>query len=226
VTAFRLPLPVSANVLVRPALLSSLRCDACGSSPTKRPIVRLVSTAEAKEFRAAAHRCLPVAPQPGPVEVFATFYVGTISVDCDNRIKSLLDAMKGRLFFDDVQVAELHVVKVVTPDEAKHGVVVEVRQSAPGDHVELRRRLAASTIQEQANAAAQPKLFETPTERGGSTPPDDTPGNAPMRGGGGVGLPHPRAVPGESQLQRIVRLARPNVVTNRPPDDEGPKGAT
>jgi len=219
-TAFRLPLPVSANVLVRPALLSSLRCDACGNSPTKRPVVRLVSTAEAKEFREAAHRCLPVAPVGGAVEVYCTFYVDTLATDVDNRIKSLLDALKGRLFYDDKQVAELHVVKVITPDETKHGVVVQVKPASPTEHPELARRLAASSIQQQANESAQPKL---PLEQTLGRPLAE----ALHKGGitGQVVRPQPALIPGESHLQRVVRLARPAVISHRPPDDEGPKGA-
>src|SRR5262245_15949550 len=222
-TAFRLPLPVSANVLVRPALLSSLRCDACGSQPTKRPIVRLVSTAEAKEFREAAHRRLPVAPVSGAVEIYCTFYVDTLATDVDNRIKSLLDALKGRLLYDDKQVAELHVVKIITPDDSKHGVVVEVRPANPTEHVELSRRLAASSSQQQANAAAQPELFSAPTERGPSMAPQRAAKHSDTRGGGGDGPPRPRAVLPEPLQQRINRLARPAVVSHRP-DDE-PKGA-
>lgn len=211
-TAFRLPLPVSANVLVRPALLSSMRCEACGSSPTKRPIVRLVSTAEAKEFREAAHRCLPVAPVSGAVEVYCTFYVDTLATDVDNRIKSLLDALKGRLLYDDKQVAELHVVKVVTPDESKHGVVVEVRPAAPGEHLELVRRLATSTVQQLANADAQPALFpaDKPVRPITNPPKNNRPASS---------LPEPLQ-------QRLNRLARPAMISHRSePDDEPPEAA-
>lgn len=209
-TAYRLELPVSANDLVRPALLSALRCEGCGRTPVNRPIVRLVSTREAKDFRAHAHRRLPVAPVSGPVEVFATFFVDRISTDIDNRCKSLLDAMKGRLIVDDAQVAELHLVKVVTSDPAKVGVVVEVRPADPLEHPELSRRLASSSIAEQDAERRQGKLFaaDKPVRPITGAPRNNRPVNT---------LPEP--------LQsRLNRLAKPAVVSNRP-DDEPPEVA-
>lgn len=202
--AYRLELPASANDLVRPALLSSMRCGACGHAPTKRPIVRLVSTAEAKAFREHAHRRLPQAPVAGPIEVYCTFYVDRVNMDVDNRLKSLLDAMKGRLFHDDVQVAELHVTKVVTTDESKVGVVVEVRPADPQEHPELSRRLGRSSIADKEAEARQWALGLTSKE----TPKTGSVA-APVR---------PSAVPGETVQQRLNRLAKP--ATYSPDDPE------
>lgn len=163
--AFRLPLPTSTNDLVRPAFMNSLRCEACGHLPTKRPLVRLVKTKEANAFLDRAHRCLPVDPISGPIEVYVTLFFGTISSDIDNRLKSLFDAMKGRLFHDDIQIAELHVFKVVTADESKHGVVVEVRRANPNEHVELARRLAQSHSQQHAEESRNQLTIDDPIER-------------------------------------------------------------
>lgn len=210
-TAFRLPLPVSANDLVRPAFLSSLRCDGCGRPATTRPIVRLVSTREAKDFRAAAHRCLPVAPFDGPVEVYATFYVSTISQDADNRVKSLFDALKGRLFHDDVQVAEIHIVKRVTDDATKLGVVVEVRAADPKEHPELSARLLRSSIGDAAREAAQAKL--------------DLPALAPPAVVTPRNYAPPTNVLPEPLQRRLTRLATSAVVNHRDTEPDDPEAA-
>lgn len=211
-TAFRLPLPVSTNDLLRPAFMESLRCGSCGNVPPKRPLVRFVSTREARDFREAAHRRLPVVPVAGPVEVFATFYVARMSTDIDNRCKSLLDALKGRLIMDDAQVAELHLVKVVTDDEAKHGVVVEVRAADPTEHYELARRLAQSSIQTKANELAQSKLFAPEPDKAVRPITNAPKNNRPVN-------PLP-----ETLQSRLNRIAKPALITNRPDDDE-PEGA-
>jgi hypothetical protein len=223
-------------------VLSDLKCVFCGNRPPKRPLVRLVATTEAKEFRRDAHRCLPKAPVSGPVELYVTVYVPTLQSDGLNRIKALEDAINERLWFDDKQIAEWHITRVISacvsapeygpPDADGNvvlikegvyspplGVVVEVRPANPLEHPELSRRLAASSIQARANEAAQPNLFETSTERDGSTPPAAGPGNAPMRGGGGVGSPRPRAVLPEPLQQRLNRIATPAVISNRKPED-------
>lgn len=228
--AYRLPLPVSTNDLLRPAFMGDLRCPFCNNKPPKRPLVRFVSTSEAKDFREEAHRRLPVAPMSGVVEVYATFTVDRLSTDIDNRCKSLLDAIKGRLIFDDAQVAELHLVKVVSDDESKHGVVVTVQPANAADHPEMAKRLARSSIQARANAERQDGLFnEKPTDGGsfdGRASGHGKPSDA--RGGGDAGSPRPRAVPTlpEELQQKLQRLVRPAVVSHRPkPDDEPPEAA-
>jgi Holliday junction resolvase RusA-like endonuclease len=151
VTSYKLPVPPSGNELVRPVIMGR---------NGRRPVVRLVSTREADDFRREAHRRLPIAPIAGPVEVFATFYLERISADVDNRLKALLDATKGRLVFDDKQVAEIHAVKVITNDPNEVGCVLTVVPANPADHPELSKRLAKSSIQERANEAAQAPLLQ------------------------------------------------------------------
>jgi hypothetical protein len=215
---FRLRLPPSSNDLVRPAFMADITCPFCKNRPPKRPIVRLVATGEAKDFRKHAHKHLPVEPIAGPVELYVTVYLPTIASDGLNRIKALEDAINERLWFDDRQIAEWHVTKVITDDETKHGVVFEVRPANPQEHTELSRRLAQSSIQQRANEAAQPALF-APTGGGAAR------NNPQTRPAVSVpAAPAGRAVLPESQLERIRRLAKPAVITNRP-DDEGPKGA-
>jgi hypothetical protein len=213
---YRLRLPPSSNDLVRPAFMEDLVCPFCHNRPPKRPIVRLVATGEAKDFRKHAHKTLPVAPIAGPVELYVTVFLPTIASDGLNRLKALEDAINERLWFDDKQIAEWHVTRVITDDETKHGVVFEVRAANPVEHPELTRRLAQSSIQQRANDAAQPALDLGATH---AAVTQKTPVHPE------ISTERPRAVPGESQLQRVVRLARPNVVSNRKPDDEGPKGA-
>jgi hypothetical protein len=163
-SAFKLALPPSANDLVRPTVMY-LGNDRRISALVQRLLktgeltARLVSTREAKEFRQSAHARLPVAPIPGPVEIYATFTVPTISSDCSNRMKALEDALNGKLFYDDKQIGEGHTAKVIGEVP---GCVVEVVPGSPVEHAELARRLAKSSIQERANQRAQPSLF-TPT---------------------------------------------------------------
>jgi Holliday junction resolvase RusA-like endonuclease len=145
---FRLPLPPSVNALVRPARIGHA--------------VRLVSTSEAREFREEARPKIPRLLLAGPLELYATFCVPTLSSDGGNRLKALEDACNTLLWWDDRQIAEWHLVKKVVADPAEVGCIVEVREADPVEHAELARRLAKSSIQERANRRAQPSLF-TPT---------------------------------------------------------------
>lgn len=180
-TAFKLPLPPSANELVRPTTMGDLACVYCHNRPPKRPLVRLVATAEAKDFRRTAHRHLPVKPVGGPVELYVTVYVCRLSSDGLNRIKALEDAINERLWFDDKQIGEWHIKKILVDDESQEGVVFHVQPVDPtdADHHELARRLARSTIGEKTAAAKQPQLFSPPRP----------------------------VVPGEPTQQRLARLA-------------------
>lgn len=167
-------------------------------------VVRLISTPAARDFREQAHRCLPVAPAAGPLEFYATFYVATIASDCGNRLKALEDAINGRLWFDDKQVAEIHLRKVVTGDPALVGVAVEVRPADPREHVVLAERLAKSSIADRVAEAAQSRLeFEQPEL---ASPPKDTM----------AGLP-------ESIATRLKRLAKP--ASYHPEEPEPPEAA-
>ena len=190
-TTFKLPLPPSANDLVRPTTMGDLACVYCHNRPPKRPMVRLVATGEAKDFRRLAHRCLPVKPMGGPVELYVTVYLPTLASDGLNRIKALEDAINERLWFDDKQIAEWHIKRVITDDESKHGVVFEVVPANPAEHPELAKRLAKSSIQERENAANQPALFTAPRQ----------------------------VVPQETLEQRLNRLARPNFIKNGRDDE-------
>lgn len=208
--AFRLAmLPPSNNALVRPAVL--------GTSPKGKPLVRLVSTREAREFREYARRMLPVAPAGGPLELFATFFVPTIASDVSNRLKALEDALTGRLWHDDKQVAEIHVRKVVTDEPQDVGVVLDVRPAVGPRHAELAHRLAKGRIGElDAKQRQQPLFAETKQVRptaGGRAP--QQPADAAA---GGHPSPDRREVP-ESIRERIRRMAKPAVIL---PAKDGP----
>jgi len=176
VTAFRLPLPPSANDLVRPAVMYTGKDRAIRALIEKlqrsgQLIVRLVATPEARDFRVEAHAKLPRAPVAGPVELYATVTVATIASDANNREKALSDALNGRLWWDDKQIAETHIVKRIAAEPAQVGCVVEVRPADVGEHAELSRRLSKSKVQELANDAAQGRLFNaTPSY---IPPPED-----------------------------------------------------
>lgn len=157
----RLPLPPSNNALVRPLVLRG---------PDGRWTARLVSTGEAKAFRRAVHRLLPEAPVGGPLEVYLTVYVPTIASDGGNRLKALEDACNGRLWFDDKQIAEWHIRKVVSVDPEQVGVVLRVEPADPLEHPELSKRLARSSIADKVNERAQVKLdLDPPAAKPGKT---------------------------------------------------------
>jgi hypothetical protein len=162
-------------------------------------MVRLVATGEAKDFRRLAHRCLPVKPMGGPVELYVTVFLCRLSSDGLNRIKALEDAINERLWFDDKQIGEWHIKRVLVDDESQEGVVFQVQALDPAadpDHRELAKRLARSTIGEREAAAQQPALFAEPPRQ-----------------------VVPRNPPQESVQQRLQRLATPNHVNHRSDDE-------
>lgn len=84
---------------------------------------RVYVSEEAERYRAAAAALLAAfRPLSGPVTVSARFFRPRRSGDLDNRIKILLDALQGRAFADDSQVAEIHAWRF----EDKHRPRVEV----------------------------------------------------------------------------------------------------
>jgi crossover junction endodeoxyribonuclease RusA len=91
-----------------------------------------VVSAEAKAYRDAAGmvaRHQGIAPFTGPVAVTIHLYRPQKSGDLDNRVKILLDAMKGVAFNDDDQVTELHAW--LHDDKANPRAEVEIRQVTP-----------------------------------------------------------------------------------------------
>ena len=79
---------------------------------------RAVTSAEARAYKrrvALTSRCRPL---DGPVAVTVRWFRGRKAGDLDNRLKCLLDALKGVAFADDRQVAEIHAYRYedrVTP---------------------------------------------------------------------------------------------------------------
>lgn len=133
--ACTLPLPPSANDLVRPAILGYRN---------GKPTIRLVKTTEAKQWLKGAQQLLTAAPLHGPVELFAEFFMPTIASDCSNRVKQLEDALTGYAWFDDKQVAEVHVIKRIASNSVEQCVIVRVIQAREVDHPELAERLRKS----------------------------------------------------------------------------------
>lgn len=54
---------------------------------------------------------LVAAKAVGPIAVTVHWYRGRRAGDLDNRLKITLDALRGLLFEDDAQIAELHAVR-------------------------------------------------------------------------------------------------------------------
>lgn len=157
-----LPLPPSANDLVRPAVLGF---------KNKKPVIRLVKTTEAKQWLMKAQHLLVRAPLSGPVELFAEFYMPTIASDCSNRVKQLEDALTGFAWLDDKQVAEVHAVKRIATTPSEVRVVVTIHEASAMEHPLLTERLAQSA--KRAEKAEKPadkmrRLAKPATYIGGS----------------------------------------------------------
>lgn len=178
--AYRLPLPPSANNLVRPTGFlrkgAPVQLRGMWRFILKWLLFRLAPTKAAEEFREAAHAKLPIAPIAGPVELYITVTVPSIASDGPNRQKAVEDALNTRLWFDDKQVAEWHGVKRIATSPDQVGVVIEVKPADPLEHRELATRLAKSKVQELANQRAQDELefqaVEAPTPTDGGNDGD------------------------------------------------------
>lgn len=132
----RLPLPPSANRLVRPG------------TGTKR----LVKAKEAKGWHATVAavvaettRTLKPMRIVGPVSLVVTFYVRTVSADISNRLKALEDALTfARVWHDDSQVVRIEATKALAAKGSKGWCEVRVGAYRVED-AELRHRLSIST---------------------------------------------------------------------------------
>jgi Holliday junction resolvase RusA-like endonuclease len=72
----------------------------------------------AREYEEAAGWAMASCPKlSGEVAVDVAWYTPR-KLDLDNRAKPLLDALKGIAFGDDIEVAELHMRRVVTKEVA------------------------------------------------------------------------------------------------------------
>lgn len=95
---------------------------------------KVVPSTEAKRYKAAvallASRSKPI-PAGTPCSVLIRWYRGIRSGDLDNRIKVLLDALKGLAFEDDGQVVELHAYR--HDDAGNPRVEVDVVRSPSGE---------------------------------------------------------------------------------------------
>lgn len=145
------PLPPSANDLVRPAVMGF---------KNGRPIARLVKTKEAEEYRDLVHAQLRTATLQAfdgalPLELHVTHYLPSLSSDASNRIKALEDALQGFVFANDRQFAEIRTYKRFV---GEHGVTepISIIAITPADEAvypELARRLRESAKNACARAA-------------------------------------------------------------------------
>lgn len=121
-----LPLPPSANDLVRPAIL--------GRTKRGKPLARLVKTREAKPWHdtvraAVAEQLGALRPVPlrGPLYLTVTWYLRTLSSDSSNRLKALEDGLTAAgLWHDDCQVVHHEVDKDICGIGEKPSCVVRV----------------------------------------------------------------------------------------------------
>lgn len=90
---------------------------------------RMVVSAEARAYKARvwaeAVRCKH-RPMSGPVRVTLFWRRKAKRGDLDNRIKVVLDAIKGTLYDDDKQVVEIHARRMDLPENPGLTVTVEV----------------------------------------------------------------------------------------------------
>lgn len=111
--AATLPYPPSANVLWR---------NVNG---------RMVLSREGRQYKARVRDLLPgVRPLTCDVAVRIDVYRPIRSGDLDNRLKAVLDAVRGLLFVDDRQVVEIHARR--HDDKAAPRVEIAVRAKGGG----------------------------------------------------------------------------------------------
>lgn len=75
---------------------------------------RVLLSTEARQYRAEVAQeiaRLGIAPLSGPISVMLTWDRARRSGDLDNRLKQLLDALKGLAFGDDADIVELHAAR-------------------------------------------------------------------------------------------------------------------
>lgn len=67
-------------------------------------------------------------PLDGPVVLTCRWYRSRRSGDLDNRLKVLIDALRGYAYVDDKQIIEIHAYRY---DHPKNGTVVVTIEPAP-----------------------------------------------------------------------------------------------
>lgn len=120
-TRLTLPVPPSANVYWRTVLI--------GMKP------RILLSKAARTYRddvLARCRAVGVRRLAGPVEITIAWHRDRKAGDLDNRIKPLLDALKGVAFDDDRMVYRL-VAEIAPPDNSGARVDVTVAPYRPAN---------------------------------------------------------------------------------------------
>jgi crossover junction endodeoxyribonuclease RusA len=85
-----------------------------------RPLVNVTPSAEAREYRERVKTILQrshIQPAAGEVELEMTFYRPRRRGDLDNRLKVLLDALEGCLYFNDEQIVRITAIR---KDDKEH----------------------------------------------------------------------------------------------------------
>lgn len=92
---------------------------------------RVVLSDEALTFRQEVNAiCHPkdLTPLDGMVRVTVKVYRPRSAGDLDNSLKALLDALKGKAFYDDAQVYEIHAFKYIDKKNPRVEVTVEAME--------------------------------------------------------------------------------------------------
>ena len=108
-----IPYPPSVNMYWRMAVIGG------------RP--RMLLSREARQYKERVEiilRAKALKPLQGAVRLRATVYRPARRGDLDNTLKALLDALRGHLYDDDSQVAEIHVKRA--EDKVNPRVELEV----------------------------------------------------------------------------------------------------
>lgn len=113
-----------------PALLLTLPVPPSANTYWRHVGHRVLLSADARAYRhTVAQSCLiqRVRPLTGDITVSIVWYRARKSGDPDNRIKQLLDALRGHAYGDDAQVADCRIRRLDTePRNAR--VAVAIRQ--------------------------------------------------------------------------------------------------
>ena len=149
---FEMPLGLTANRLVRPALVGGR--------------ARLVKSKQGKawntEARAVLRRRSDLFVMTGPIELEVQLYLDSIAGDTSNRVKALEDVLTGVCWHDDTQVTRLVVIKLLVESGSAPFMRVVV---SPDEQVEdeVRERLAKS---KRANGVRSTPKHRFPIHQG------------------------------------------------------------
>jgi crossover junction endodeoxyribonuclease RusA len=134
VTASRAPRRTAETGAPTPARTLTLPVPPSANTYWRHVGSRVLLSAGARQYRVAvASVCIQAGVRPiaGPVALTLRWYRARRAGDLDNRVKQLLDSLRGYGFADDSQIEEIHAYRDDTEPESAR-VVVTLSPATPG----------------------------------------------------------------------------------------------